>query len=116
MASPSVRALIHLTKLRAALKPFAAIKPSSLYPADGSEQEEYIIMLRSPFDNPLACTGLDLAIAREAYEMVPPEGAQYIEQLEFFCAILLAVSVNRAANLETLETFIKDLKNVATSR
>lgn len=36
--------------------------------------------------------------------------------LEFFTAILLAVSVNRAANLEALETFIKDLHNAATSR
>jgi len=34
----------------------------------------------------------------------------YIDQLEFFCAILLAVSVNRAANLEALEDFIHNLK------
>jgi hypothetical protein len=110
------RTLAHLVRLRAAIRPFAAIKPSSLYPGDGSEQEEYIILLRSPYDNHLAFTGLDLALAREAYEYIPPAGATYVDKLEFFTAILLAVSVNRAANLETLETFIKDLKNAATAR
>lgn len=34
----------------------------------------------------------------------------YIAQLEFFTAILLAVSVNRNANLEMLENYIRGLK------
>ncbi len=37
----------------------------------------------------------------------------YIGQLEFFCAILLAVSVNRTANLEALEDFVKNLKQAS---
>lgn len=115
MPDPSVRAVIHMAKLRAALKPFAAIKPSSLYPTDGSEMEGYRIYLTGG-KGPTEFTGLDLAVAREAYEMFPPEDVRYIEQLEFFCAILLAVSENRAANLDALEGFVKDLKNAATSR
>ncbi len=106
------RMMAHLAKLRGALKAFAHIKPSSLYPSDGSEQEGYRIYLAGD-KGPIEFTGLDLALAREAYEYVPPAGVTYIEQLEFFCAILLAVSVNRAANLEALEDFIHNLKRAS---
>lgn len=37
----------------------------------------------------------------------------HYEALRFFTALLLAVSINRAANLEALETFVKDLKRAS---
>lgn len=109
------RTMAHLARLRAALRPFTNIKPSSLYPADGSEMEGYRIYLAGD-KGPIEFTGLDLALAREAYEYIPPAGAAYVDKLEFFCAVLLAVSVNRAANLDALETFIKDLSNASQPR
>lgn len=56
-----------IAQLRAALRPFTKIRASSLHPANGSEAEPYIVLLKDGFDNPTAFTGLDLAIAREAY-------------------------------------------------
>jgi hypothetical protein len=52
-------------RLRAALRPFANIRPSTLYPGDGSEKETYVVILdaksvKSDF------TGSDLARARAA--------------------------------------------------
>jgi hypothetical protein len=104
--------MAHLAKLRAALKPFAAVKPSFLYPEDGSEQEGYRIYLAGD-KGPIEFTGLDLALAREAYEYIPPAGVAYIDQLEFFTAILLACSLHRAQSLEVLEDFIRNLKSNA---
>lgn len=51
-------------KLEEALKPFAAVVPSSLYPGDGSEAEEYVVTLRGCFSNQPEFTGADLARAR----------------------------------------------------
>ena len=57
-------------KLRAALKPFAAIKPSSFYPPDGSEGEGYVTTLWEKIhalgnSNPKPdFTGADLVHAR----------------------------------------------------
>lgn len=48
-----------------ALELFAAIKPSSLYPGDGSEAEEYVVVLRDGSLNPVEFTGTDLARARQ---------------------------------------------------
>lgn len=53
-------------RLIEALKPFAAITPSSLYAADGSDQEQYIVMLKDDWGNPAELTGADLALARQA--------------------------------------------------
>jgi len=52
-------------KAEAALKPFAAIKPSTLYPSDGSEGEAYIVALAVEPEK-TDFTGLDLARARAA--------------------------------------------------
>ena len=57
-------------KLREALKPFAAIAPSSFYPADGSEAEEYMVLLRADHGNKAEFTGADLAAARAAISPV----------------------------------------------
>jgi hypothetical protein len=51
-----------------ALRPFAAIKPSSLYSDDGSEGEEYLVLLRGDHANQAEFTGKDLARARAALE------------------------------------------------
>ena len=59
-------ALRRVDVMEKALKPFAEIVPSSLYPDDGSEGEEYIVTLRGLYSNPLAFTGKDLALARQA--------------------------------------------------
>lgn len=40
----------------------------------------------------------------------------YVNQLEFFCAILLAVSEHRAQSLAILQDFIRDLKNAPSPR
>jgi hypothetical protein len=64
-----------VAELEAALRPFAAIQPSSLYSADGSEREEYAVWLWSPSGSPgrgRAFTGEDLARARTA--LTRPEG------------------------------------------
>jgi hypothetical protein len=57
-------------KLRAALKPFAAIEPSSFYPADGSEAEPYAVVLQEGGIHELSArvefTGADLSRARAA--------------------------------------------------
>ena len=55
-----------IVKLEKALKPFVKIKPSTFYPADGSENEEYIVTIRTPWSNPADFTGADLARARTA--------------------------------------------------
>jgi hypothetical protein len=53
--------------LRAALKPFAAIKPSSFFAEDGSENERYdVILTRDYSGQDHAFTGVDLARARAA--------------------------------------------------
>lgn len=59
-------ALLRERELEAALEPFAAIAPSSLYPEDGSEDEGYIVLLKSHYDNPKAFSGVDLARARSS--------------------------------------------------
>lgn len=64
--SELLRANLLNSVLEEALRPFAAIVPSSLYPADGSEGEEYMVLLREPWSNPLAFTGAQLRRAREA--------------------------------------------------
>lgn len=56
----------HMADLVEALAPFAAIKPSSLYPDDGSEAEEYVVILKGGHGNPAEFTGADLARARAA--------------------------------------------------
>lgn len=53
-------------KMREALKPFAAIAPSSFYPADGSENEGYSLVLSDTASRPTV-TGAELAAARAAY-------------------------------------------------
>jgi hypothetical protein len=57
-----------IEELEAALKPFATIKPSSLFAADGSENEEYVTSLyngKRMLGDP-EFTGKDLARARAA--------------------------------------------------
>lgn len=53
-------------RLAGALKPFAALVPSSFYPADGSEREGYEIILAGS-ERPEAheFTGADIATARK---------------------------------------------------
>ncbi len=53
--------------LREALRPFANIVPSTLYPADGSENEGYCVLLAPKHGNPVEYTGRDLARARAAF-------------------------------------------------
>jgi hypothetical protein len=66
-AATAIEALVAENEaMRRALEPFAKITPSSLYPADGSEAEEYMVLLRSGWGNPVAFTGVDLARARAA--------------------------------------------------
>lgn len=59
-----------------ALQVFAAIVPSSLHPADGSEAEAYVIMLHDPTmlgqGGKPDFTGADLARARAALAKVSP--------------------------------------------
>ena len=43
---------------------FAKIKPSSLYPRDGSENELYCVVLKQDYGNRGEFTGADLARAR----------------------------------------------------
>lgn len=57
--------------LEEALRPFAAITPSSLYPDDGSENEVYIALLKDPWDNHACFTGGDLARARALLSPTP---------------------------------------------
>ena len=63
-------ALRRIEELEAALSVFAAIKPSDLHPADGSEAERYVIMLHDPKALGQGAkpdfTGADLARARAA--------------------------------------------------
>jgi hypothetical protein len=54
-----------ILRLRAALRPFANIKPSTLYPDDGSEEETYGVILDCKSIKP-DFTGADLARARAA--------------------------------------------------
>lgn len=60
------KAADHIEKLENALRPFAKIKPSTLYSEDGSDSEEYTVILKDQFDNKTEFTGIDLANAREA--------------------------------------------------
>jgi hypothetical protein len=53
-----------LDRAKEALGVFAAIKPSSLFPEDGSEAEGYIVTLKENYGNPQEFTGRDLARAR----------------------------------------------------
>lgn len=61
-------ALREIERLRQALAVFAAIKPSDLHPADGSDAEPYVIMLHDPRmlgqGGTPDFTGADLAVAR----------------------------------------------------
>ena len=69
----TILALIaRIREMEAALAPFAAIQPSTFYPADGSEREEYGAILREPFSSPPAFTGEDLARARAAMMETKP--------------------------------------------
>ncbi len=52
------------TRLLEALRPFARIKPSSLYSADGSIGEKYVIFVEPPWSSDYVFTGADLARAR----------------------------------------------------
>lgn len=56
----------------AALSPFAALTPSSLYPADGSENEGYTLLLADGHYNPRRTTpdftGQDMAAARAHFD------------------------------------------------
>ena len=52
--------------LRKAAAPFAAIKPSSFFPADGSENEGYVIYTCSSWKDRVSFTGKDLANLRAA--------------------------------------------------
>jgi hypothetical protein len=69
-------------ELREALKPFAAIVPSSLYPDDGSESEEYFLCCGTADDvgisNGPDFTGADLARARAALASQEATGADEI--------------------------------------
>lgn len=58
-------ALARAERLEEALKPFAKLTPSSLYPDDGSEAERYSYVLAHPADD-ADFTGEDLARARAA--------------------------------------------------
>lgn len=61
--------------MRGALEPFAKIVPSSLYPADGSEAEEYVVILQTDRKWQSAdFTGADLARARQALSASPVMG------------------------------------------
>ena len=51
--------------LRLTLAIFAAIKPSSFFPADGSENEGYAVYVYSADMKAVSFTGKDLARARE---------------------------------------------------
>lgn len=57
-------------KLREALEPFAKVTPSSLFPDDGSEAEEYWLLCGTKEDSGISngpdFTGADLARARAA--------------------------------------------------
>lgn len=53
-----------LDEAREILRPFAEIIPSSLYAEDGSDNEEYVTILREKHGNPPEFTGADLARAR----------------------------------------------------
>ena len=66
LSDPEVR------RLREALEPFARLTPSSLYPADGSEAEAYVVVLATL--QPVDFTGADLARARAARssQILPP--------------------------------------------
>lgn len=56
--------LERIEALEAGLEPFAAIEPSSMFPANGSEAEEYVVILKGGYGNPAAFTGADLKQAR----------------------------------------------------
>lgn len=64
----SSSSLQRIAVLERALKPFAAITPSSLYPEDGSENERYTVRLHdsSRHADEHDFTGADLALARLA--------------------------------------------------
>lgn len=68
-------AMRRIEELEAALRVFAAITPSSLHPADGSEAEAYVIMLHDPKmlgqSGTPDFTGADLARARAALSTPP---------------------------------------------
>jgi hypothetical protein len=70
--------LVESERLRRALTVFAAIVPSAMHPADGSEAEAYVIMLHDPKmlgqGGVPDFTGADLARARVA--LAKAEGRQ----------------------------------------
>lgn len=53
-----------LREAREIIRPFANIKPSSLYPEDGSENEPYCVIMQQDYGNPAEITGAHLARAR----------------------------------------------------
>lgn len=57
-----------IERLRGALEPFSKIVPSTLYSDDGSENEEYVVLIKGPYSNPSDITGSQLATARAAYK------------------------------------------------
>jgi hypothetical protein len=65
-----------IKELEAALKPFAAIKPSSLYASDGSENEGYVIYVFSMRNDGMDFTGKDLARARVALKTEGGDNAE----------------------------------------
>lgn len=66
-AVSTIRRLIsERDEAREALRPFAAIKPSSFYAPDGSNGEAYRVHLSDDLDPSADFTGLDLARARAA--------------------------------------------------
>ena len=69
-------AIAKAVELEKALKPFASIVPSTRYASDGSECEEYMVLLRNAYGNSAAFTGADLAAARAALASTAPTPAQ----------------------------------------
>lgn len=72
MAIANANLIAAAPDMYAALKRFAAIVPSSLYPADGSEAEPYCILIAPQAGNPVEFTGADLAAARAALAKALP--------------------------------------------
>jgi hypothetical protein len=62
----------HIAELQEALKPFAKIAPSTCFPSDGSEGEEYVVFLKTGHDSPAEFTGADLKRARDAFYKAAP--------------------------------------------
>jgi hypothetical protein len=60
-----------LSEAEGLLRVFAAIVPSSLYPADGSEAEQYAVLLKGDWANRGGFTGKDLAALRTFLKKTP---------------------------------------------